>query len=108
LPSQTDDLRRDALTRFLGAGITPAPSKALLVSALGAARRAVVALQAGAEPLHGWLASEVRYHGIRENAATLAAMEVADMRERVSAEYAQRHPDRVPLLRAMLSHLPTT
>lgn len=101
----TETLRRDAMRAFLGAGMGSPPTHALIVSALANARRSVAAHQARGEPLDDWLMNETRIRGIRENAATLAALEVADMRDRVAAEYVRQHPDRIEYLREMLKYL---
>ena len=103
--SGRENLRSKALIAFLGAGMTPAPDKALLVAALAGARRSVAALHAAGQPLNDWLKSETRYRGIRENAATLAAMEISDMRLSVADEYSRQHPERAHLVREMLEHL---
>jgi hypothetical protein len=106
--SHAEDMRREALIAFLGAGMSPAPTTALLVSALANARRAVDALQDHGEPIDFWLEGEMRCRGIRENAATLAAMEIREMRENVAEEYARRYPDRASSLRAILNFLSTS
>jgi len=103
--SHSDNLRNEALIAFLGAGVTPAPDKVLLVSTLAGARRSVAALQANGNSLDDWLKSETRYHGVRENAATLAAMETRDVRHRVADEYSRQHPERAHLVREMLEYL---
>jgi hypothetical protein len=72
------------------------------VSALGNARRSVAALKSRGESLDEWLKSESRLRGIRENAATLAVMEIPEMRDTVALAYGQRYPDRVPALRNWL------
>jgi len=103
--SGTEDLRRKALIAFLGAGMTPPPSTALLVSSLANARRSVAAHQAGGTPLDQWLEDEMHYSGIRENAAALATMELPDMRDRTASEYSRRHPDRAQQLQEILRYL---
>jgi|CZLB01.1.fsa_nt_gi hypothetical protein len=64
-----EEHRNDVIIAFLGAGLREPPSRALAVASLAGARRMVAAHQARDEPFRGWLASEIRLAGIRENAA---------------------------------------
>lgn len=90
---------------FLGAGLHQPPSRALSVAALGDARR-MFASQARDELLISeWLTGEIRLHGIRENAATLAVMEVPEYRHRAAQTYALHHPDRLKALNDLLAAL---
>ncbi len=90
---------------FLCAGLDPPPSRAVLVSSLSDARRAVSLLRSRKEPLDQWLASEVRFRGIRENAATLAAMEASSDRDIIADAYRERYPQRADQLDAIIAWL---
>jgi hypothetical protein len=103
LPPESDTtdssrFRQDALIAFLGSGLASLPTKAQLVSALATARRSVTALQARHQSIDGWLSAEICFHGIRENAATVATLEVPEMRDRVASIYRHEHPERADLL----------
>lgn len=100
-----DDRRRAALVAFLGAGLDPAPSRATLVSALADARRAVAALRSRDESISEWLVAEVRFRGIKENAAILAALEVTNDRDSIAVVYRQRYPLRAEELDEILECL---
>jgi hypothetical protein len=63
---EAQERRRRAITAFLDAGMHDPPSRALAVQALADARRSVAAHRARNEPIDRWLASEVRFRGIRE------------------------------------------
>lgn len=89
-----DDRKRAALVGFLSAGLDPAPSRAVLVSALADARRAVAALRSRREPIGQWLANEIRFRGVRENAAVLAALEFSGERDAIANTYRDRYPQR--------------
>jgi hypothetical protein len=52
-------------------------------------------LHGNRELIEKWLAGEVRFPGIKENAATLAALEIPGHRQEVAQSYASRHPDRL-------------
>jgi hypothetical protein len=103
--SDPADLRRRALIAFLAAGMAPAPATAQLVSALANARRAVAANLSQGLPVGEWLQSEIRFRGIRENAAMLAALEIPEMREPVATRFRQEHPERENLLDEILAYL---
>jgi hypothetical protein len=90
---------------FLGAGLHQPPSTAQAVAALANARRMVASLLSRGEPVAPWLANETRLRGIRENAATLAVMEVQEYRHGTAQAYAGQHPDRVDALRDLLAVL---
>lgn len=102
-----DELReerhRDALVAFLSSGVTGRPSSAAMVTALSDARRAVAMHREQRLPLDGWLANEVRLRGIRENAAVLAALELAEYRDRAAEVYSREHPERSAVLDAFLA-----
>jgi hypothetical protein len=76
----TDERRRQAITAFLGAGMHEAPAPALAVQALADARRSVAVCLARNESIATWLAGEIRFPDIKENAATLAALELPEHR----------------------------
>lgn len=97
--------RREALITFLGAGMAPLPTRALLVSALSGARCSVAALRHSEQLLGEWLKSEIRHPGIRENAAMLATIEILEMPDRAMREFSRKYPDRDQLLQDMLSCL---
>ena len=107
VPAESDreDLRRQALIAFLAAGMASAPATAQLVSALAAARRAVAADRSRGRPVDEWLRGEIRFRGIRENAALLAALEIPEMRERVALQFRQDHPERAGILNEILTYL---
>jgi hypothetical protein len=100
-----EEPRSQVIMAFLGVGLHQPPSSALAVSALADARRMVGALLSrGGSGAH-WLAEEPRLHGIRENAATLAVMEVQDYRHGVAHAYGQKYPDRLDVLGDLLAVL---
>jgi hypothetical protein len=94
-----------ALVAFLGAGMQPPPSTALLVRTLADARRAVATNQARGLAVERWLAAEVRVRGIRENAAVLAVLEMPGWRDETARAYRQEHPDRADVLSELLAVL---
>jgi hypothetical protein len=102
---EAEERRRRAITAFLRAGMNDQPSLALTVQALADARKSVAAHQARREPIDGWLAGELRCQGIKENAATLAVLELPEYRQEISQSYASRHPDRVAILNELLAVL---
>jgi hypothetical protein len=57
------------------------------------------------ELIEKWFVGEVRFPGIKENAATLAALEIPGHRQEVSQSYASRHPDRLTALHDLLAVL---
>jgi phytoene dehydrogenase-like protein len=93
-----EDQRSQAILAFLGAGLQQPPDRALAVTALGNARRAVAAQKASEQSIETWLAEQVRHGGIRENAATLAVLELSGDHHRTTQAYANRHPDRITAL----------
>jgi hypothetical protein len=103
--SDPADLRRHALIAFLAAGMTPAPATAQLVSALANARRGVAANLSRGLSVGEWLQSEIRFRGIRENAAVLAALEIPEMLELVAVQFRQEHPERESILDEMLTYI---
>lgn len=100
-----EDRRREALIALLGAGMSPSPDKALLVSALADARRSVAALGKREADIGEWLDTETRFPGIRENAATVAALELPAMRAQVASRYSVKYPERVHLVDDYIRHL---
>jgi hypothetical protein len=83
--------RHVAVLAFLGAGLSSAPSTAVLVSALAEARRAVAMYQARNLPVDAWLADEVHVRGVRENAAVLAVLELHERRAEIAEMYRRQH-----------------
>ena len=73
----------------------PSPGRALALTALGNARRDLAAQQASSQPIGPWLTEQARHGGIRENAATLAVLELPELHHQAAQAYADRHPDRV-------------
>lgn len=57
------------------------------------------------EPIDTWLAHEVRISCIRENAATLAVLEIPERREEIARSYRDRHPTHQPELDELLAIL---
>jgi hypothetical protein len=100
-----DEQRRHAIIAFLGAGLHQPPSPALAVEALASARRAVAAHLARGTSISEWLASQIRVHGIKENAAVLAVIEIPAYQHATAHAYAQRHPDRLKALNDLLAVL---
>ncbi|GAB3832669.1 hypothetical protein ACFPIJ_57435 [Dactylosporangium cerinum] len=100
-----DQRRSDAIVAFLGAGLLSPPSRAVMVSALAGARRAVKEHQARHAAIDSWLAGEIRLRGVRENAAVLAVLEVPERRADVAAMYRTGHPDRVAVLELVVAVL---
>lgn len=100
-----EERRSAALAAFLSTGMHSPPSTALLVAALAEARRAVAMHQARGLAIDGWLASEVRLRGIRENAAVLAVLELPGRRDETARAYRQQHPDRAGVLSELLAVL---
>jgi hypothetical protein len=98
--------RRAVLVAFLGAGVSCAPSKALMVEALAGARRAVAMYQADDQAVDDWLAGEVGLRGIRESAAVLAVLELLPgRREETARAYRHDHLDRAGALDGLLAVL---
>jgi len=91
--------RSQAILAFLGAGLQQPPDRALAVTALASARRDLAALQASNLPVGTWLTEQARHGGIRENAATLAVLELPEHHQQAAQAYADRHPDRITSLR---------
>jgi hypothetical protein len=102
---EAEERRRRAITAFLRAGTRDQPSLALTVQALADARKSVAAHHARREPIDGWLAGELRSQGIKEDAATLAVLELPEYRQQTSQSYISRHPDRVAILNELLAVL---
>ena len=72
------------------------------MTALGNARRDLAAQQASNQSIDTWLAEQVRHGGIRENAATLAVLELPEHRHQTAQAYADRHPDRITALNQLV------
>jgi hypothetical protein len=100
-----EERRSEVIMAFLGAGLHEPPSRALALSALAGARRTVASLLSCGELVAEWLATETRLRGIRENAATLAVMELQECRHDTAEAYARDHPDRLDILRDLLAVL---
>lgn len=98
-----EDRRREVIAAFLSTGMTGAPSPTVMVTAPSNAQRAVAMHRERQLQLDGWLASEVRLPGIRENAAVLAALESSGWREQAAGIYRQEHPERREMLEAFLA-----
>jgi hypothetical protein len=81
------------------------PPAALCVQALADARRSLSTLRTRNEPIGDWLADETRFPGIKENAATLAVLEIPEHRQEASQAYTSRHPDRLAVLHEVLAVL---
>lgn len=103
--SREEDRKKAALVGFLSAGLDPAPSTAVLVSALADARRAVAALRSRRESIDQWLANEIRFRGVRENAAVLAALEAPGDRDAIAYAYRERYPQRSEQLDSLIALL---
>jgi hypothetical protein len=103
-----DDRKGAILVGFLSAGLDPAPSRAVLVSALADARRTIAALRSRREPIDQWLASEIRFRGVRENAAVLAALEVSGEPDAIANAYRERYPQRSEQLDNIVAFLKLT
>jgi hypothetical protein len=100
-----EERRSRAIIAFLGAGMDDRPSQALCVRALADARRSL-AVDRGRNTLtEQWLAAEIRFRGIKENAATLAVLEIPEHRQDTARSYASRHPDRLAFLDELLAVL---
>ena len=104
MPDQ-DQQCGQAILAFLGTGLHQAPSRALAVTMLADARRGLAACQVGSHPVETWLAQQVRHGGIRENAATLAVLELPEHRQQTAHAYAHRHPDRIAVLNQLIDVL---
>jgi hypothetical protein len=97
--------RSEVIMAFLGAGLHQPLSRALALSALAGARRTVASLLWRGDLVADWLATETRLRGIRENAATLAVMELRECRHGTAEAFARDHPDRLDILRDLLAVL---
>lgn len=95
--------RSQVILAFLGAGLQHPPDRALAVTALADARRDLTAHQARDKPIDTWLTEQVRHGGIRENAATLAVLEIPGHQGRTARDYTGRHPDRINALQQLLA-----
>jgi hypothetical protein len=99
--AQSEESRSEAIAAFLCGGLSPTPSKAQLVSALANARRAFAHLLASGGDVNARLRGEMRFDGVRENAATLAAIEVAENRNAVTRVRSVAHGSRPHRQRAV-------
>lgn len=75
------------------------------MTVLGNVRRDLAAQQAGNQPIDTWLAEQVRHGGIRENAATLAVLELPEHHDQTAEAYAGRHPDRIIALTQLIDFI---
>jgi hypothetical protein len=73
------------------------------VAALATARHAVASHRARGDPITAWLDSQTRLHGIGENAAVLAVMEVPEYHHQTAQAYALQNPDRLDALHDLLA-----
>ncbi|MFF5235039.1 hypothetical protein [Dactylosporangium sp. NPDC000521] len=95
--------RSEAIVGFLSAGLDVPPSRAVIVSALGEARRVVRGRRELGLGIGEWLDGEVRLRGVRENAAVLAVLEVPEWRDGAAGGYRGAHPERAGVLEAVLA-----
>lgn len=65
----------------------------------------VASLLSRGEPIDSWLASETSFHGVRENAASLAVMEIPEYRHATADAHAREYPDRLDALANLLAVL---
>ena len=100
-----EERRSQVIMAFLSVGLHQPPSPAQAVTALASARRMVASLLTRGDPVAGWLASETRGRGLRENAAVLAAMETPEYRQMAAETYAHDHPDRFQAVNDLLAAL---
>jgi hypothetical protein len=101
-----DSDRSQAILDFLVGDLADPPPKALLVTLLGNAYKAVAALQHAGESVDSWLAGERRSPGIRERAAIVAALNSPSVNKADLAEsYRADHPERAVELAKLLDHL---
>ena len=100
-----ENRRSRAIIAFLSAGMHDRPSPALCVRALADARRSVAVDRGRSKLIEEWLADEVRFCGIKENAATVAVLEIPEHRQDTARSYSSRHPDRLALLDELLAVL---
>jgi hypothetical protein len=94
--------RSRAILAFLGAGLQQPPDRALAVTALGSASRDLAARQASSQPIGPWLTEQARHGGIRENAASLAVLELPELHRQAAQAYADRNPDRITALNQLI------
>jgi hypothetical protein len=94
------DLDRSKVIReILELGLAQPIDKALMTSALSAARRGLAAL--GEEPPErrtSWMDVEVRLGGVRRNAALIVGIEDGDLRAEAQRLFAECHPGELKLL----------
>jgi hypothetical protein len=89
-----EEARRAALMSLLAAGLDGRTPRSVLVPALAEARRSVAALHSRGESLDGWLSEQMKLRGVRENAAVIAATELAEYREGVAQQCRVAYPER--------------
>jgi hypothetical protein len=101
-----DSDRSQAILDFLVGNLADPLPKALLVTFLAEAYKAVAALQHAGKPVDSWLAGERQRPGIRERAAIVAALNSASIDKADLAEsYCADHPERAVELAKLLDHL---
>jgi hypothetical protein len=105
MPAYESD-RSEAILDFLVGDLADPPPKALLVTFLANAYRAVAALRQAGEPVDAWLAGERRWQGIRERAAIVAVLNSGSINKAELAEsYCADHPAHAVALAKLLDHL---
>jgi hypothetical protein len=98
--------RSQAILDFLVGDLVDPPPKALVVTFLANAYKAVAALQRAGEPVGSWLADECRWSGIRERAAIVAALNSGSINKAELAEsYCADHPAHAVELAKLLEDL---
>jgi hypothetical protein len=101
-----ESYRSEVILDFLVGDLADPPSKALLVTVLAGAYKAVATLQQAGEPVDSWLASERRHAGIRERAAIVAALSSGSISKAELAEsYGADYPAHAVALANLLDHL---
>src|ERR1700727_520048 len=101
-----ESYRREAILDFLVSDLADPPPKALLVTFLANAYKAVARLQQAGEPVDSWLAGARRYAGVRERAAIVAALGSDSINAVELAEsYCADHPAHAVALAKLMDHL---
>jgi hypothetical protein len=105
MPARESD-RSQPILDFLVGDLDDPPPKALLVTVLANAYKAVASLQRAGEPVDAWLAAERRWPGIRERAAIVAALKSGSInRADLVESYEAEHPGHAAELARLLEHL---
>jgi len=98
--------RSQAILDFLVGDLAQPPPKALLVTFLANAYKAVAALKQAGQPVDSWLAGERQWPGVRERAAIVAAFNSGSINKAELAEtYCADHPAHAVELAKLLDHL---